>query len=68
MRDMVERRRSSSGEGHVNARLTIAQVSIMKQRLASGATMAAVAREFGVSHGAVRHIRNGRTWRNVEAA
>lgn len=68
MRDMVERKRSASGVRHGSRKLTIEQLVVIRQRIAADETMEAIARDFGVTHTAIRKIRNGVTWREVEAA
>jgi DNA-binding CsgD family transcriptional regulator len=53
------------GSGHARARLTEAQVTLIKSRLREGATQRELAREFGVAEPTVSHIVAGRTWRQV---
>lgn len=68
MRDMDERGRRNHdlsyylrGERHPNAKLTQAQVDEIKNSTGIGQRKLAVM--YGVSHGAIRHIRSGRTWK-----
>jgi hypothetical protein len=66
MADMVARGRSSRGESNPKARLTEAQVASIKAR--PTATVATLAREYGVGETAIRKIRNGQTWGWVSPA
>lgn len=50
------------------SRLTEEQVALIKRDLARGVPRRAVAREYGVSTGTVGFIKNGTSWRHVEAA
>lgn len=47
------------------AKLTAGQASEIKRRLAEGATLAGLGREFGVSSLTISDIKHGRTWRDV---
>jgi len=53
------------GSAHVRARLTEAQVSVIKSRVREGSTQRELAREFGVAEQTVNHIVVGRTWKQV---
>jgi DNA-binding XRE family transcriptional regulator len=44
------------------ARLTEVQVIEIRQRLSAGESQTRLAREFGVTKGAVSHINTGRNW------
>jgi hypothetical protein len=53
------------GERHCRARFTDAQVLDIRRRIANGERNITIAREFGVSKGAISGIVNGRTWRHL---
>lgn len=63
MADMTAKGRSACGTRQAKARLTDDAVRAM--RGATGTT-AAIARQFGVSHGAARAVLTGRTWKHVK--
>ena len=65
--DMVARGRARCprGERCRQAKLTVADVKIIKRRLSEGALMTDLAREFGVSDSNIRLIKIGRNWRHV---
>ena len=66
--DMVDKGRSSRGAKRHNAKLTEDQVSRIKAMLAEDRLyMSEIAREFGVTASTIREIREGRSWRRVEA-
>ena len=66
MRDAMERDRLWRGEQHHFARLTAAQVAIIRQRLAAGVLQRAIGTEFGVSQSAISCIARGITWADQE--
>jgi hypothetical protein len=53
------------GETHWNARLTELAVITIHGRAKSGERLVDLAREFGMSHGAVSAIAHERTWRHL---
>lgn len=53
------------GERHHQAKLTAPQVLEIRRRVAAGATKASLAREFGVSQPAIRHIHVRRNWAHL---
>ena len=61
MADMVQRGRARQGEAHANAKLTKDAAQAIMERVASGAPVSAVAREFGVSPSRVSMILHGKT-------
>lgn len=69
MRDMVSKGRAKSGgcrgSGCGGAVLSEGKVEIVKARLADGVSTGQVARELGVSRGAILAISIGRTWTHV---
>lgn len=65
--DRNERDRTSYGSRHPRSKLDEAKVQEIKTRLAAGDDERALAKEFGVSHGAVWFIQKGRTWKHVKA-
>lgn len=68
VRDAIERGRfrtcPPSGENASNVKLTAAKVQAIRQRYAAGESQSALAREHGVTQGAIWHIVNGKRWRN----
>lgn len=53
------------GSGNCAAKLTEADVIVIRQRLAAGDIGTHIARDFGVSKLAISKIKCGRTWRHV---
>lgn len=66
--DMVSRGRSLRGERNPMAKLTAAQAAEVLRRHGAGERASALAREFGVSEGLVRAIRDGRCWPALPAS
>jgi hypothetical protein len=68
-RDMVQKGRARGGvfrgEAHPTHKLTAADVLRIREAIGSGRGHAAVARDFGVSRGAIRAIATGQTWQHV---
>ena len=54
-----------TGEKNSNAKLTEGIVRCIKQRLAAGATVADVVREFDISRSQVNRIKSGQHWTHV---
>jgi hypothetical protein len=54
-----------SNERHWKAKLTDAQVIVIKQRLVAGLRPLDIAAEFGVDRGPVDQIKAGRQWRSI---
>ena len=65
MNEMSERRRNKVGEMHHKAVFTESDVRDIRALFASGARVAAIARQYGSSYWAVDCIVKGRTWRHV---
>lgn len=71
MRDMAAKGRASAhavgvpGEAHWNAKLTDAQVSEIRAKIASGAKQRDIAAEYGVSQSHVSRIHQGKFWGHV---
>ncbi len=70
--DMVAKGRSTSGrpspvrgERHVLAKLTDRTIREVEARLATGAALAALAREYGVSRTALRYAITRKTWKHL---
>jgi hypothetical protein len=59
---------ASHGEAHVHAVLTTRKVAKIKRQLAAGASQGVLAREYGVSRGAISSIKLGKTWKHVAVA
>lgn len=53
------------GEAHSMAKLTEAQAVEIKHRLVAGGSVVAIAREYGVTKGAISRIRRGKNWTHV---
>lgn len=64
----VDRMHRVRGEEHHAAKLTAADIPLIRLHLASGNTAASIARSYGVSAGLIRHINHGRAWRHVVSA
>lgn len=63
--DAVRKGRHRRGERHHAARLKESEVQEIKRRHRSGEAARALAREFGVSRGAVNSLLRGRSWKGV---
>lgn len=59
---------SNSGERNPAAKLTEYQAWLIREAAAEGAIQVHLARAFGVSSRAVRHIAQGTTWRTMSPA
>ena len=57
--------RSNPGESNGRARLTAEQVTVIRQRLAEGVGLLALAAEYNVSRSTIAHIRYGRHWKHL---
>lgn len=60
--------KSGPGERSPAAKLSQAEVAVIKRRLASGEQYRKIAAEYGVAPGTIGHIKYGKTWTHVEAA
>ncbi len=65
VRDMVERGRTACGVRNGSAKLDDARVADILRRLAAGANVSSLSREFRVERNTIRVIRDGQTWRHV---
>ncbi len=63
MRDKVERKRSASGERNGAAKLTNANVEIIRQNLVNGQTQKSQAELFGVGTSTINRISKGTHWK-----
>lgn len=65
-RDMRERGRARGapryGSANASAKLTEAQVTVIRQRIDAGHRNTDIARDFGVHHSTISVIRRGRSW------
>jgi hypothetical protein len=69
VQDMLRKGRSSRvGSKNPHAKLTEAQIPLIRQAWMDGALMTDLGREFGVSDSAIQEIVAGHTWRHVEEA
>jgi hypothetical protein len=66
MRDRDQKGRSTHGERHRWAKLTVAEVVEIRRLRRSGMSLAAIARRFGVSKSGVNNVVNGHAWRWFE--
>lgn len=55
------------GEIHGHSKLTAREVINIKHRLEAGESVRQIARSYGVSEGAVRRIKNGKSWAWLDA-
>ena len=53
---------SNRGDANGGGKLTEAEVKSIKERLKRGEGVTAIAREYGVWHGAISSIKTGRNW------
>ena len=58
-------RNYARGEENGMSKLYAQDIPTIRRKLAEGAAVRAVAREFNVTPIAIRKIRNGETWRHV---
>jgi hypothetical protein len=70
MADMTMKKRyvapqSKLGEDHHEARLTRDDIPNIRQKVSAGKSMRSVAREFNVTHNAIRRIIHRETWKHV---
>lgn len=63
--DRTKRGRGLLGERHHKAKLTEAQVVVIKRRLEAGETCQTLADEYGVTNGSIWFISKGINWRHV---
>lgn len=63
--DAIERDRHARGERNGHAKLTEADVVLMRERHALGATGRSLARDFGVTEGLVNSIVRGLRWKRA---
>jgi hypothetical protein len=63
--DAIRNGRKPRGENKVNAKLTEADVRVIRRRLDAGDSEAAIARDFHVSKNPIRDIHKNITWRHV---
>jgi len=64
VRDMASKRRNRRGEQHQGAKLTETQVREIKGSVGGSKTLA---KQYGVTHSNIDHIRSGKTWRHLDA-
>ena len=55
-----------AGEKNAAAKLTDQSVRDIKRRLAKGASIRGLAKEYGVRNGTVDFIKAGKTWSHIE--
>lgn len=57
------RGQNQAGEQNRNARLTAADVTVIRERVASGELQRNVAADYGITQSNVSHIARGKSWR-----
>jgi len=65
MRDRTQKGRTPRGERNGRARLTEVEVGEIRQKIAHGANLSALGREYNVSNVAIGHIKRKRNWRGI---
>ena len=55
------------GSSHPLAKLTEADIPVIRARLAKGDNQKDIAQDYGVSHPAISGVKTGRTWRHIKA-
>ena len=63
--DMISRQRQPRGHRHHSTKLTESQVLVIRERRALGARQKDLARDFGITAGAIVAIVHGRNWKHV---
>lgn len=53
------------GSTNTNAKLTEADVSVIRSRIAAGHDVEAIAADYSVSKGTIFHIKHGRSWTHI---
>jgi hypothetical protein len=61
-RDAVERNRVDHGSSRYNAKLTEADIPIIRALIASGLSSCEIGRQYGVDGRAISLIRDGKRW------
>tara|TARA_R110000796_G_scaffold14526_6_gene47528 strand:+ start:1099 stop:1572 length:474 start_codon:yes stop_codon:yes gene_type:complete len=64
--DMKSKGRQAKGEANGRSKLTEADIPAIMAQHATGATMRAIARDFGVSHAVISSIIRGESWTHVK--
>lgn len=67
-RDAYERGLVPRGSDHHFARLTEADIPVIRAKLREGVSESRIAAMFGVSRGAINNIRRGNSWAHIEDA
>lgn len=70
MRDMNEKGRTGGyrshlGDRHKKAKLTTADIPVIRERIAAGETNAAIAADYDVSATAIWQIKTGKAWKHA---
>lgn len=65
MQDAMRKGRHAAGERHALAKLTVAAVLSIREKLRDGFLAEEIATEFGIAASTVRDIKCGRRWRSV---
>ena len=64
--DKVAYGRQMRGESHYNAKLTESDIIDIRRQAAEGASIAALARRYGMAHSAISRIISRNAWRHVQ--
>ena len=67
IKDMFDKKRDNilHSENHGMAKLTNIDIPIIRKRLFNGDTCISIAKDYEVSEGMIRHIKNNRAWRHI---
>lgn len=60
-----KRHRALAGDMNPNRKLDSRKVSLIRARISAGESVSSIASSYGVSAGAIHHIRKGDTWSHV---
>lgn len=63
--DRVTHGVSNRGDRNGKAKFTEADVRVIKARLITGDSVGRIAKDYGVTHGAISNINNKRTWSHI---
>lgn len=66
--DRQERQRQSRGENRWSAKLTEADIPVIRRRRRAGETFAAIARDYDVRYQTIARAAQGKTWKHVSNA
>jgi hypothetical protein len=64
-RDEKERTNGAKGERNIKAKLTTADVLLIKGRLAAGESPTVIAKDYDVYASTIQSIKSGKTWKHI---